>query len=85
MMDLRRLNLFFAAESAKKDIELVVHRNSDVPSALRGDPLRLRQVLVNLTSNALKFTDKGEIYINASMVQDSTSRIRLRQGSPWMH
>ncbi len=68
----------FADLVAKKNIELIVYRNNDAPSALRGDPLRLRQVLVNLTSNALKFTDKGEIYINVSKLQDSASRVRLR-------
>jgi len=49
---------------SKKDLEMVVDIAPDVPRRVIADPLRLRQVLVNLTSNALKFTAQGEICIS---------------------
>ncbi|MDN2711373.1 response regulator [Janthinobacterium sp. SUN118] len=52
-----------------KGLELLFDVAPDVPNALQGDPLRLGQVLINLTNNAIKFTDKGEIVVS----------IRLRQ------
>ena len=49
---------------SKKDLEMVVDIAPDVPRRVIADPLRLRQILVNLTSNALKFTARGEICIS---------------------
>ncbi|QTA87687.1 response regulator [Desulfonema magnum] len=54
----------FFEKISEKDTELIVNIASDVPKQIIADPFRLRQVLVNLTSNAFKFTDKGEICIS---------------------
>jgi len=51
----------FQGKFLDKGIELIVDIDTEVPRRLISDPLRLRQVLVNITSNALKFTEKGEI------------------------
>ncbi|MFA6009283.1 MAG: response regulator [Desulfobacteraceae bacterium] len=66
----------FLERSMTKDIELVVDIDSAAPRKLVSDPLRLRQVLANLTSNAFKFTKKGEISISVktrSLIEDQVN------------
>jgi CheY-like chemotaxis protein len=58
-----------AEKAADKGLELVVNIARDVPPNLLGDPLRLRQILVNYANNAVKFTDRGEVEISVSVVK----------------
>ena len=59
-----------AVKAAEKDIELACHVESEVPDELVGDPTRLRQLIVNLAGNAIKFTEEGEVVVNIK-VEDS--------------
>jgi CheY-like chemotaxis protein/HPt (histidine-containing phosphotransfer) domain-containing protein len=62
----------------QKGLELIEDVAADVPPGLVGDPLRLRQVLVNLVGNALKFTDRGHVVLSVSVQERTGSRVRLR-------
>lgn len=68
----------FVQETRKKDIELITAYDEALPTYLMGDPTRLKQVLNNLVSNAVKFTEKGEIVIGAETLNVSEKRAKVR-------
>src|SRR3989442_1381262 len=58
-----------AVRAREKHLELTVDVPPDVPQVVRGDPTRVRQVLMNLIGNAIKFTDQGEVDVSAGVLQ----------------
>jgi signal transduction histidine kinase len=70
-MRLLRLN------AEKKGVELITSIDSRVPDEILGDPGRIRQVLINLVSNALKFTEKGSVTLSISLKSEASDSITL--------
>jgi len=62
----------------EKGLEFACMVHPEVPSCLRGDPGRLRQILVNLVGNAVKFTKKGEIFVQVSLEQETDMHAAVR-------
>jgi two-component system, sensor histidine kinase and response regulator len=65
-------------QAEKKGLEFIFQIDPRVPNTLRGDPLRLGQVLMNLAGNAVKFTEKGEIVISVSLDELFDDELSLR-------
>lgn len=68
----------FIEKIREKDLKFNVHIDKDVPDILSGDAVRLTQILVNLISNAVKFTDEGEITLYVQLLASSETDARIR-------
>ncbi|WP_075062319.1 response regulator [Ornatilinea apprima] len=66
-----------APKASSKDLEVISYIEPDVPHFIFGDVTRLRQVLVNLISNAIKFTDSGEVFISVEQLKDNPDMLHF--------
>ncbi len=69
----------FSVRAHEKKLELAYRIHPDVPTSLRGDSVRLRQILVNLIGNAIKFTEEGAVVVEIKTVKDIQTEKNIKQ------
>lgn len=67
----------FSAKAREKNLSLMCDISPDIPAILCGDPVRLKQVLINLIGNAVKFTDTGEVLVKAEIKEQTIEDLLL--------
>lgn len=67
-----------AFKAQEKNLQFICGATPDTPSFLIGDPGRVRQVLINLVGNAIKFTDKGEVVVKVSLIKETREDVEIR-------
>ena len=75
---LDNISTLVGIKTQEKGLELLFKTDPAMPTALVGDPLRLGQILINLSNNAVKFTDTGEIIVSAELVKHEGAQVTLK-------
>jgi len=75
---LHDISQIMATKAQEKNIEYICLIEENVPNFLKGDPTRLRQIIINLSGNAIKFVEKGEILLRVSFVEEKNHSVLLR-------
>jgi PAS domain S-box-containing protein len=70
----------FELKIQEKNLKFVKEYDSDIPEVILGDPLRLHQILINLISNAIKFTSKGSIKVSVRLLEEDEQKVTIEFG-----
>ncbi len=76
--EFEKITQLVGMKTAEKHLEFLLHIAPNVPPCLHGDPMRLGQVLTNLCSNSVKFTESGEVVVTVTQIQTGEGRVTLK-------
>lgn len=68
----------FSLQAAHKELEIIHFSKQEVPNLVNGDPTRIKQIIINLVGNALKFTEKGGIYLGVELLEKTEDKTLLK-------
>ena len=77
-LSIRAMLHFFDTKIQKKNLQLITNYDSKIPEVLLGDPIRLHQIILNLVSNAVKFTHKGTITVSVALIKETKDKATLK-------
>jgi len=75
---LENLSTVVGQKTQEKKLEFLISTQPSIPPNLVGDPLRLGQILINLVNNAVKFTERGEVVVTVSLLEQEPGRVKLQ-------
>ncbi len=67
-----------AHKAIEKGLEIITLTDRNVPGLMLGDPVRIKQIIVNLLGNAVKFTSEGEVFVHASLTEETAQTAKVR-------
>ena len=74
---IKKIEKLLSVKTLRKELEFTTKISSDLPDILIGDPLRIRQILINLAGNAIKFTNKGLVSINVKLLKKEENKVEI--------
>ena len=74
----RELTVLLSQRASERKVELLAELDEEIPSVIQGDSVRIRQILSNLLTNAIKFTENGNVTIKASVLEKTEKLVRLK-------
>ncbi len=75
---IKELALLLETKAQERNVKIIVDIDEQLPKAIKGDPVRIRQILANLMTNAIKFTEDGEVTLKAIVLESRKKLARIR-------
>lgn len=69
---------YVSRQAQEKGLEFIYSISPEIPSHIKGDPLRLSEIIVNLASNAVKFTEKGQVFVRITKIDQAENKVKLQ-------